>query len=195
MKSLIRYTISVIMLLLTISPVIAEVQIVDWKPTAEFKAYLQKQKEINDGKIFPRRHWVSKVDGRFKNGEIEFRCEYEPVPSEGPYSWFWWYNMDEQALKERKIRYKERGLFMVHEQSFTLPDGEKRYQGVWHSEGTDIPAIYVVTESSKMMSINFTGTLQVSTNLSTWSSLNPQPESPYAVIPNSDQLFFRTIKK
>ncbi len=195
MKASIKDTISMIVLLSIISPVIAEEQIIDWKPVAEFQAYLQSQREINDGKIFPPRHWVTKVDGRFIDGEIELRCAYKPVPHEGPYTWFWWYFQNEQTFQENKVKYKERGLYLVHEQSFALPDGETLYQGVWHSGGTDIPTIDMTTESNMMMSIYFTGTLQFSTNLSTWSSLSPQPESPYIVTHNSDQIFFRTLKE
>ena len=101
----------------------------DWMPDAEFREFIE---EADKKGFFTQCYRVTVVEGRCsEDGKIEYRIEYEPVPNEGVYWWSWWYSMDEEFFEEKKILNDGKGLMMVHEQSYTLPNGEKRYQAAW----------------------------------------------------------------
>lgn len=112
----------------------AKKHMTDWMSAPELKAYFEKQKKKYNDRVVPPGHWVSEVDGRYKNGQVEYRYEYAPMPSDCGCGWQWWFNKDEKVFKALEKKYKKEGWDMVHEQSFTLPSGEKRYQGVWHKQ-------------------------------------------------------------
>lgn len=102
----------------------------EWMPESEFKAFIDDLEQ--KGYWEPASYWVTEVSGRYVDGKVQYRFEYENAPSEGHYDWYWWFGQDEQTFEKRKKEYKMKGMDMVHEQSFALPGGQKLYQGVWH---------------------------------------------------------------
>lgn len=98
----------------------------DWTEDSKFRELLSKL----DRKGFWEDHWVTELDGRYENGQIEYKIKSEPSPSDGVrYQFRWVYCHDKESFEKEKKTYQH--LAMVHEQSFTLPDGAELYQGVW----------------------------------------------------------------
>jgi len=101
----------------------------EWIPDAEFREFID---EVCKKGFLTQNYRITEVDGRCnEDGKTEYRIKYEPVPNEGRYQWSWWFSMDEEFFEEKKALYKGQGLEIAHEQSFTLQNGEKRYQAVW----------------------------------------------------------------
>ena len=106
----------------------------EWMPNSEFGELVA---QLDKKSFWSNSFWVTEVDGRYKDGQIEYKFKYEPIPDEAlylGYEWYWWFGQDDVTFEERKKEYKKKGFKMVHEQSFILPDGEKLYQGVWHMQ-------------------------------------------------------------
>ncbi|PXA03847.1 hypothetical protein DDZ13_09395 [Coraliomargarita sinensis] len=104
-----------------------------WLPLAQFNAELARLEKKQNGKNFwDEGHWVTSVDGRWNNGIAEYRMSYAEVPENEGYWWYWWFNQEESSFEQRKRYYSDEGFTMVHSQSYLNPEGEKRYQGVWH---------------------------------------------------------------
>jgi len=100
-----------------------------WIPDAEFREFVA---EVRKKGFLTDCYWITEVDGRCsEDGTIEYRFKYERLPDGGRYGWSWWYCMDEKFFEEKKKLFEGMGRTRIHEQSYTLPDGEKRYQAVW----------------------------------------------------------------
>jgi len=102
-----------------------------WIPEAEFRELKEK---LDSKGVWWDQYWVTKIDGRYENDRSEYKLSYEPAPSDGrKYSFYWIYGNSSEAFEKKKKQQKSNGLDMVYEQSFTLPDGEERYQAVWRT--------------------------------------------------------------
>ena len=100
----------------------------NWLPVSEFKAYVAEKEKKN---VWGRYNWITSVQGRYKDGQVEYRLRYESAPSDGGFKWRWCYGLKEDQFRKRKKEAKKMAVPLVHEQSFTLPSGEKLYQAVW----------------------------------------------------------------
>lgn len=101
----------------------------EWIPDAEFREFIDEAKRKG---FLTQNYRITEVDGRCnEDGKTEYRIKYELVPNEGRYEWRWWFSIDEKFFEKQQELNKGKGLEMVHEQSYTLPNGEKRYQAVW----------------------------------------------------------------
>lgn len=100
-----------------------------WMPGDKFMDFVSN---LSRNGFFKDRNWVTEVNGRCsEDGKIEYKFTYEPVPSKDRSEWYWWFGMNDQWFENRKQLYAGSGLEMVHEQSFALPNGERRNQAVW----------------------------------------------------------------
>jgi len=100
-----------------------------WMPSDKFMDFVSN---LSRNGFFKDRNWVTEVNGRCsEDGKIEYKFTYEPVPSKDRSEWYWWFGMNDQWFENRKQLYAGSGLEMVHEQSFALPNGERRNQAVW----------------------------------------------------------------
>ena len=57
------------------------------------------------------------------------------------------------------------------------------------------PEISLAPQEQAPVSVQFEGVLQTSTDLNSWNTLIPQPQSPYEVDPQDRPLFLRSVKK
>ncbi|VGO19793.1 hypothetical protein SCARR_01852 [Pontiella sulfatireligans] len=100
-------------------------------PVAEFQKFMTDLKHEENGGKFWKHRWITKVDGRYKDGKKEYKIECEPAPSCGKYLLHWWRGMSEETFEMRKKECKKKGMDMTHKQYCTLPCGEKKFQAVW----------------------------------------------------------------
>jgi hypothetical protein len=104
-----------------------------WMSNAEFRDLTEK---LGRNGFWWDDYWVTEINGRCSDdGKIEYNFRYEPLPPDGRFEWQSCFGTDEELFEKRREAYAVyagRGLELVHEQSYTLPNGEKRYQAVWH---------------------------------------------------------------
>lgn len=67
------------------------------------------------------------------------------------------------------------------------------YDITTHFDVVTLPQVSVHPAGGGTLSISYTGTLQSSTDLLTWTDLSPQPASPWHVTPGSGNEFFRAV--
>jgi len=91
-----------------------------------------------EGKNFwDRRHWLNGVEGRWHDGQPEFRLRVGDAPEKGAYWWYWWFNQDEKSFNSHIHDQSDDHFKLVFSNVFEWPDGSKRYSGVWHKVGTE----------------------------------------------------------
>jgi len=74
---------------------------------------------------------VNAVEGRWKNSIVQYRVKTGNTPKTNNW-WFWWVNQDLNSFVQKINKYEKDKFQLVYAQSFILPDGTSRYQGVWH---------------------------------------------------------------
>lgn len=74
---------------------------------------------------------VNAVEGRWENNEVQYRVKTGSTPKTKHW-WFWWLNQDINSFVKKMNKYEKDKFQLVYAQSFILPDGTSRYQGVWH---------------------------------------------------------------
>jgi serine/threonine protein kinase len=94
----------------------------EWMTLAEMDRRLKANKD--------KGLWLTGVEGRWQNGEPQYRLREEPVPIRS-YRWWWRFNKDAQSINNYLHEYAAQGFRLVYFQSFPLPDGTRRYQGIW----------------------------------------------------------------
>lgn len=103
-----------------------------WLDAVDFKAHLAELEQKEDGKNFwDRGHWIDKADGRWKDGKPQFKIQYSEVPANNGYLWYWWFGQSKENFGKRITEMADKGMTMVHHQSYERPDGTLRYQAVW----------------------------------------------------------------
>lgn len=122
-----------------------------WMYRNELDSYLAQLKKKENGKNFwDRGHWVDTVEGRLKNGRIQYRISYSAVPPNDGYWWYWWFNQDKRTYNKRFKEMADKGLTLVYKQSFKRQDGTERFQTVWHKlNGSSSVVQYVEDEEEK----------------------------------------------
>jgi len=97
-----------------------------------FSDWMSQQELQTHVKASPRNLWMTALEGRWHEGAVQGRVRWEPRTSEGGFRWFWCFDHDEASFREKSGQYAKEGFRLIHQQTFTRPDGALRYQGVWH---------------------------------------------------------------
>jgi tetratricopeptide (TPR) repeat protein len=106
----------------------------DWMSGSKMDTYLQNFDSNRNG----TNYWLDAVEGRWNEGEAQYRLRHSQVPDGWGYLWYWWFNQNEVSFKKRLEDMKRQGITLVYRQEFKLPNGETRFQGVWQElYGTD----------------------------------------------------------
>ncbi len=120
-----------------------------WLSPEALDQYIREKNRGFEESFWERGHWIKAVEGRWAEGDHQFRIAYEPIPN--PDSWQWQYRVNQtQSSFAASIReMSERGFKLRQTQSYERPDGERRFQGVWQREIKDLPSMVGnATESS-----------------------------------------------
>lgn len=81
---------------------------------------------------FDNGHLVIAAQGRWYEKQINYRVKTASIDEQNISQWYWWINQSHNAFIKKMKLYEEQGLKLVSAQSFLMPDGSARYQGVWH---------------------------------------------------------------
>ena len=105
-----------------------------WMKKSDLDNYFQVLNNFDeDQDFFAKGHWITAAEGRWNQGNYEYRIKYSNTPSK-KYSWYWHINQDYKTFIEQSAEYHNRGFRLVYGQSFKSATGELRYQGVWHKD-------------------------------------------------------------
>ena len=135
MKRLIIVTAMV--LCFSASAIADEEKFTGWMTLVDLDNYFEV---LNNGdknsNYFEKGHRITAVEGRLKGGDIEYRVKIGDLPKNKAHAWFWWRNQQYASFIQKMKEYEKTGYKLAHAQSFLMPDGSSRYQGVWH-KGND----------------------------------------------------------
>lgn len=79
--------------------------------------------------FFEKGHRITALEGRWNNNQAEYRVIYGDLPKGSAY--WWWMNQPYESFVKKLKEYEKKGAKLVYSQSFLMPDGTARYQGVW----------------------------------------------------------------
>lgn len=111
-----------------------------WMSETEMNLFLQKFNETKPGEEpWKSTHWVTAVQGRWSDGIAQYRIRSAAItfPRATPFAWRYFYKMDQATFSKTIQDLGDQGFALVDYHSFKLPDGTRRYQGVWHKIGSD----------------------------------------------------------
>ncbi len=109
----------------------------DWMSEPELGNYVKQVEAGRQGQAnWQQGHWFTAVEGHWNDGVAEYRIRYGAAPSGALFSWRYFVNMDHDAFSKRIQELGATGFRLVYVDSFKLPDGTRRYQGVWHKIGS-----------------------------------------------------------
>jgi hypothetical protein len=75
---------------------------------------------------------ITAVEGRLNGSQVEYRVKIGDLPKNKAHAWFWWRKQTYAAFIQKMQEYEKAGFKLAHAQSFLMPDGTSRYQGVWY---------------------------------------------------------------
>jgi len=120
--------------LLFITPVQAteDVPFTGWMTQADLDSYF---KILNNGQkntsYFDQGKRITAVEGRWKNDVVQYRVKIGDTPKSNINWWFWWVNQNHDSFVKKMLEYEKDKFQLIYAQSFIMPDGTSRYQGVW----------------------------------------------------------------
>ena len=104
-----------------------------WMSELELSLYVQKFDDTKPGQPdWKKSHWITAAEGRWYDGVAEYRIRTAEAPKGVEFAWFWFVDMDQAAFSKNIQDYSEKSYGLVYSNSYKLPDGTTRYQGVWH---------------------------------------------------------------
>lgn len=105
-----------------------------WMEPLALDTYI-RAKSTGSGKTFwESGHWITAVEGRWNNGTREFRIAYDEIPEIETWQWRYKVNQSQKEFATSVTEMVDQGYTLVQTQTFRQPDGEHRYQGVWHRQ-------------------------------------------------------------
>lgn len=108
----------------------------EWMPWVQFRQFLdEKDKRDEKNKTFwDRGYWVLAAEGRWKDGQQQYRVKIAEAPKNKAYLWMWYVNQEQQEFDKHIEQFAVEGYTMIYCNSFTRPSGTRLYQTVWHNE-------------------------------------------------------------
>lgn len=118
----------------TVAQPIKEKGFTPWMEPLALDTYI-RSKSTGTGKTFwESGHWITAVEGRWKSGTREFRIAYDQIPGIETWQWRYKVNQSQPEFATSVSEMVEQGYTLVQTQTFRQPDGDHRYQGVWHRQ-------------------------------------------------------------
>jgi hypothetical protein len=91
-----------------------------------------QQELVAHAKATRRGVWMTALEGRWHGGAVQGRTRWGERPSGRASWWHWCLDHDQASFLQKSDQLAKEGFRLVHQQTFTRPDGSVRYQGVWH---------------------------------------------------------------
>jgi hypothetical protein len=108
----------------------------EWMASVPFHEFLSEKemKDENGQNFWDRGHWILAAEGRWHDGQQEYRIRFGDAPKNKGYLWTWYLNMNQQEFDRHIEALTRDGYTMVQHNSFTRPSGTIMYQAVWHND-------------------------------------------------------------
>jgi hypothetical protein len=106
-----------------------------WMTGPEVNTFLGQYDTVPPGghpNYWDKGHWINAVEGRWHDGEVQFRITYGPVPKHRYLWWFWYLGINKSYFGNLAAKMAADNYQLLDSNSFTSPDGTERFQGVWH---------------------------------------------------------------
>jgi len=109
----------------------------DWTPWMNDEEFAKFLVQLRGTKGHPtaywgKGHWINAVEGRWHNGEEQFRITYGPKPKHKKLWWLWYFGLTQAEFNGMVGARAADGFTLLDGNFFTYPDGSRHYQGVWH---------------------------------------------------------------
>lgn len=102
-----------------------------WMSPSDLNATIQLLNSGHDRGFWERGHWIKAVEGRWHDGNHEFRIAYEKMPSATAFQWQYRANQTQEQFTRLIDDFSRRGFKLIQSNSFRRPDQTLRFQGVW----------------------------------------------------------------
>lgn len=107
-----------------------------WLSPLALDSYMRAKDQGHTVGFWDRGHWMTSIEGRWKDGSHEFRIRYAKTPNKPDWRWEYRINLTPEQFLETHAHMRENGFSLVSSQSFQHPDKKRRYQAVWQSHPT-----------------------------------------------------------
>lgn len=124
-----------------ISGAIDDQKFTPWLSPQALDDYIQRKNKGFEKSFWQRGHWIRAVEGRWENGNHEFRIAYEPLPNSDTWQWQYRVNQTQAAFAVSIEEMSERGYRLCQTQFYIHPDSTRRFQGVWQRELGDLQSM------------------------------------------------------
>ncbi|MDF1852551.1 MAG: hypothetical protein P1U85_17060 [Verrucomicrobiales bacterium] len=104
-----------------------------WLSPLALDSYMRTKDQGHQVGFWDRGHWMTSIEGRWKDGSHEFRIRYAETPKTPGWKWEYRINLTPEQFLETHAQMRDAGFSLVSSQSFLHPDQRRRYQAVWQS--------------------------------------------------------------
>ncbi len=105
-----------------------------WMEPLALDTYIRSKSTATGKTFWESGHWITAVEGRWKSGTREFRIAYDQIPGIETWQWRYKVNQSQSEFATSVSEMVDQGYTLVQTQTFRQPDGDHRYQGVWHRQ-------------------------------------------------------------
>lgn len=102
-----------------------------WLSPLALDSYMRAKDQGHALGFWDRGHWMTSIEGRWKDGSHEFRIRYARTPEKPDWRWEYRINLVPDKFLETHAQMRKKGFSLVSSQSFLHPDQQRRYQAVW----------------------------------------------------------------
>lgn len=109
-----------------------------WLSPLALDSYMRAKDQGHEVGFWERGHWITTIEGRWKDGSHEFRIRYDAAPDHPGWRWRYKINLPPDEFLEEHAEMRKKGFRLVQSQSFLHPDQRRRYQAVWESDRANL---------------------------------------------------------
>ncbi len=102
-----------------------------WMSPLALDTYIRQKNRGFEKTFWERGHWIKAVEGRWNNGAHEFRIAFAANPDPERIQWYYRIDQTEAQFTETLNRLRNEGYTLAQSHAYVLPDGSRRFQGVW----------------------------------------------------------------
>lgn len=115
-------------------PGLSESDFTPWMTPLVLDTYIRQKNRGHRGGFWTRGNWIRAIEGRWREGEREFRIALGTMDRPGEIDWNYRLDLTEAAFAEALTRFGSQGYALVQSQAYRHPDGALRYQAVWQRD-------------------------------------------------------------
>jgi len=116
----------------TVDPEATKGRFTPWMTSGQINRHFMALNQGHTIDFWDRGHWIVAVEGRWTDQGEEFRVVYEEAPRGKNYAWRYRTSQTREEFTLSMAEFKQQNYQLVQSQAYEMPDGTRRYQGVWH---------------------------------------------------------------